>query len=97
MARELTKRFETIERGALTELSARFEREAPRGEITLLVGPPEDSDPEDVDQRLRDALATQSVKDAAALVSIATGLPRRVVYARAMELAREATGQDEPG
>ena len=58
-----------------------FEREPPRGEITLLIGPPEDEDPEDLDGRLRAALATQTVKDAAALVSTATGLPRKLVYA----------------
>ena len=46
-----------------------FTREPPRGEITLLVGPPEADDPEDLDGRLRAALATQTVKDAAALVS----------------------------
>lgn len=86
VARELTKRFETVERGRLNGLIACFERQEPRGEITLLVGPPEDEDPENLDQRLRDALASHSVKDAAALISVATGLPRKLVYARALEL-----------
>jgi 16S rRNA (cytidine1402-2'-O)-methyltransferase len=90
VARELTKRFETVERGRLGELSDHFLRHAPRGEITVLIGPPEDTDPEDdLDQKLRDALARQSVKDAAALISVATGLPRKIVYARALELAKE--------
>ncbi len=53
----------------------------------MLIGPPEDEDPEDLDQTLRNALASHSVKDAAALVSVATGLPRKLVYARALELA----------
>jgi 16S rRNA (cytidine1402-2'-O)-methyltransferase len=86
VARELTKRFETIERGKISELIALFGRNAPRGEITLLIGPPETEDPEDLDGRLRAALETQTVKDAAALVSAATGLPRKVVYARALEI-----------
>ncbi len=89
VARELTKRFETIERGRVSFLTDLFSREAPRGEITLLVGPPEDADPEDLDGRLRAALATQTVKDAAALVSAATGLPRKLVYARALDLHEE--------
>ncbi len=90
VARELTKRFETVERGRVAELSAGFLRDAPRGEITILVGPPEDDDPENLDKKLREALACQTVKDAAALVSIATGLPRKLVYGRALELAEEA-------
>jgi 16S rRNA (cytidine1402-2'-O)-methyltransferase len=87
VARELTKRFETVERGRLESLRECFSRNAPRGEITILVGPPEDEDPENLDRRLQEALAGQSVKDAAATVSIATGLPRKMVYSRALELA----------
>jgi 16S rRNA (cytidine1402-2'-O)-methyltransferase len=89
VARELTKRFETVERGRITELADFFNRDSPRGEITLLIGPPELDDAEDLDGRLRAALATQTVKDAAALVSTATGLPRKVVYARALQIHEE--------
>ena len=89
VARELTKRFETIERGKVSDLRALFSREVPRGEITLLIGPPETDDPEELDQRLRSALATQTVKDAVALVSMATGLPRKLVYARALQIHDE--------
>jgi 16S rRNA (cytidine1402-2'-O)-methyltransferase len=85
----LTKRFETVERGKVSELVALFSREPARGEITVLVGPPETNDPEELDQRLRTALATLSVKDAAALVSMATGLPRKLVYARALQIHEE--------
>ena len=42
-----------------------------------------------LDEKLRAALAGNSVKDAAALVSGETGLPRREVYARALVLARD--------
>jgi len=92
VARELTKRFEEVRRGTLTELQAHFTQTAPRGEITILVGPSEgDTAPseEDLDSRLRSALKTHSVKDAAALVAGAINLPKRVVYARALELGKE--------
>jgi 16S rRNA (cytidine1402-2'-O)-methyltransferase len=89
VARELTKRFETVERGRLSDLENLLALESPRGEITVLVGPPETDDPEDLDGRLRAALATQTVKDAAALVSTATGLPRKLVYARALQIHEE--------
>src|ERR1700722_6797976 len=46
VARELTKRFETVERGRVGDLADLFAREPPRGEITLLIGPPETNDPE---------------------------------------------------
>jgi 16S rRNA (cytidine1402-2'-O)-methyltransferase len=90
VCRELTKRFETVERGKMSVLTDLFVREPARGEITLVVGPPETEDPEDLDGRLRAALATQTVKDAAALVSTATGLPRKLVYARALEIHEES-------
>jgi 16S rRNA (cytidine1402-2'-O)-methyltransferase len=90
VARELTKRFETVERGKVSVVTKVFVREPARGEITLLIGPPESDDPEDLDGRLRAALATQTVKDAAALVSIATGLPRKLVYARALQIYGES-------
>lgn len=89
VARELTKRFEEVRRDALPGLCAHYAENAARGEITLLVGPPaaDAGDADDLDGQLRRALAAHSVKDAAALVAAATGLPRRTVYARALELA----------
>ncbi len=88
VARELTKRFEEVRRGALPELAAHFAGEPARGEITVLIGPPEEEDPEELDTRLLAALVEHSVRDAAALVATATGLPRKVVYARALELSQ---------
>jgi 16S rRNA (cytidine1402-2'-O)-methyltransferase len=90
VARELTKRFETVERGKVSLLTGLFTREPARGEITVLLGPPETDDPEDLDGRLRSALTTQTVKDAAALVSTATGLPRKLVYARALQIHEDS-------
>jgi 16S rRNA (cytidine1402-2'-O)-methyltransferase len=90
VARELTKRFETLERGPVSSLVRVFSAEAARGEITILIGPPEVDDPEDLDGRLRAALMTQTVKDAAALVSTATGLPRKLVYGRALQIHDES-------
>jgi 16S rRNA (cytidine1402-2'-O)-methyltransferase len=86
----LTKRFETVERGTIGSLLGLFTVTAPRGEITVLIGPAAADDPEDLDGRLRQALAAHSVRDAAALVSVATGLPRKVVYARALALQAES-------
>jgi len=92
VARELTKRFEEVRRGPLPELAEHYAAHAVRGEVTVLVGAPEQADPEDLDGKLRAALATQSVKDAAAVVAAATGLPRKLVYARALELSADPGG-----
>jgi 16S rRNA (cytidine1402-2'-O)-methyltransferase len=90
VARELTKRFEEVRRGSLPELAALYAEAPPRGEVVLLVGPapPETAGEEELDSRLRTALESMSVRDAAAAVAEATGLPRRQVYARALELAK---------
>jgi 16S rRNA (cytidine1402-2'-O)-methyltransferase len=64
---------------------------APKGEVVLLAGPPSDAptaSEETLDSALAAALAARSVKDAAAEVAAALGLPRRQVYSRALELAR---------
>ena len=40
VCRELTKRFEEVARGTVAELAERF-AEAPKGEVTLVLGPAE--------------------------------------------------------
>ena len=95
VARELTKHFETVRRGALAELAATFaEGPPPKGEIVLLVGPPSADiavpDAADLDAKIGKALETLSVKEAATVISAETGQPRRKVYARAIELSAKA-------
>jgi len=41
VGRELTKKFEEVVRGTAAMVLERFERQAPRGEITLMIGPAE--------------------------------------------------------
>ena len=91
IARELTKLYETVRRGPLDTLAATLAaEETPKGEIVLLIAPPEAGAAEqseaDLDARLMEALAAYSVKDAASVVAAATGQPRRQVYARALQL-----------
>jgi len=54
----------------------------------VVVGPGtvEASGGAEIDRLLVTALATMSVKDAAAAVASATGTTRRIIYARALEL-----------
>lgn len=90
VARELTKRFEEVRRGSLGSLAAHYATAEARGEICIVVGPaPEEeaAGEDEVDARLRAAMAGgMSLRDAAASVAEATGLKRRDVYRRALEL-----------
>jgi 16S rRNA (cytidine1402-2'-O)-methyltransferase len=93
VTRELTKRHEEVVRGALPDLAARYaERGPPKGEVVVVIGPPDEAAPasaDDLDGRLEAAVAAgASLKDAAALVAAETGHPRREVYARALKLFR---------
>lgn len=93
VARELTKRFEEVVRGALPVLAERYQNDGPpRGEVVVVVGPPlapVPADGDDIDRRLGQAMAEgASLKDASAQVAAETGRPRRAVYARALALYR---------
>ncbi|MBV1700287.1 MAG: 16S rRNA (cytidine(1402)-2'-O)-methyltransferase [Hyphomicrobiales bacterium] len=91
IARELTKYYETVRRGTLAGLAAELAQEpTPKGEIVLLVAPPQNgaaaAGAASLDAALEVALQSFSVKDAADVVSAQTGLPRRQVYARALQM-----------
>jgi 16S rRNA (cytidine1402-2'-O)-methyltransferase len=90
VARELTKRFEEVRRGPLGDLATHYAAHPARGEVVVAVGPAPPEAPAgeaELDQRLRAAMAAGlSVRDAAATVAAATGLPRKLVYRRALEL-----------
>jgi 16S rRNA (cytidine1402-2'-O)-methyltransferase len=90
VARELTKRFEQVRRGPLAELAAHYAAEAARGEVVVVVGPTTEepaAGEAELDRRLQAALDSGlSLRDAAAAVAAATGLPRRQVYARALAI-----------
>lgn len=88
VARELTKRFEESRSGSADELIAHYSAHPPKGEIALVIAPPGEiaAAEHDVDALLRAALATGKASQAAAAVAKATGLDRKALYARAMEL-----------
>jgi 16S rRNA (cytidine1402-2'-O)-methyltransferase len=88
VCRELSKHYEEIRRETLPVLAAHYATNAARGEITLVIGPAPDepTSAETLDAALQSALKQMSLKDAVNAVTAATGLAKKQVYARALEL-----------
>ncbi len=89
VGRELTKAFEECRTGTPTELSEHYAANPPRGEIVLMIAPPGKPEALDVaatDALLRAELLTAKASQAAGAVARITGLDRRILYARALEL-----------
>lgn len=94
VARELTKRFETIRAGRASEIAEQFASETIKGEIVILVAPAAAEDeswsPERVDGLLRDLLAEMPVSKAAREAANVTGQPKSDLYRRLLELKDDA-------
>lgn len=91
VARELTKLHEETVSGTLGDLAKRYADASPKGEIVIVVAPPSKAVPAssvDVDSALDEALTRLSPSRAAAEVAERLGLPRKQVYAQAMEKTR---------
>ena len=92
VARELTKLHEECITGTLAELAIRYAGTPTKGEIVIVVGPPaaekavSDSA---LDSLLESAMVDLSPSRAAAEVAERLGIPRKRVYARALEISRK--------
>ena len=91
VCRELTKRFEEVTRGSLADLRDGFAGRDVKGEIVLVIdrGAEVRASAETVVQALVQAMAQMTVKDAAAAVAEAYGLPRRDVYQMALKRGKD--------
>ncbi|HVR14035.1 MAG TPA: ribosomal RNA small subunit methyltransferase I, partial [Gaiellaceae bacterium] len=85
VCRELTKKFEEVVRGTAAELAARF-AEAPKGEITLVLGPGSPSTDVDAAIEAVGELVSAGLprKQAADVVSRLTGASRNELYRRTL-------------
>ena len=86
VCRELTKVFEEVVRGSAQQVSSRFE-EAPKGEITIVLGPAEArtiSEREAIEAVARLVEGGASRRVAAEVVARFTGLSRNLLYRRTL-------------
>ena len=91
VCRELTKRYEEVQRGPLTALAQWAKDSGLKGECVVVIDGPSEQAPADidVDDALIGALQTHSLKDAVTLVAGASGVPRKQVYQRALALSQK--------
>jgi len=88
VCRELTKLYETGHRGSLGSLAADPALAEPRGEIVIVIAPPAEDKPsaDTLDDALKLALEHYSPSDAARQLADVFGVPRKVIYQKALEL-----------
>ncbi len=90
--REITKMYEEVRRGPASELVAHYRQEGPpKGEIVLVIAPPEEKvfSEEDLVKKLKTALKTMGTKEAASHVADETGVSRKVLYEMALKIGKE--------
>ena len=101
ICRELTKLHEEITRAGVADLAKSADGLETRGEFVLVIGPPAAGAKvmaeNELDDVLRSSLKRDSVKDAVAHAVELSGRPRREIYARALELAKETHQQATDG
>jgi 16S rRNA (cytidine1402-2'-O)-methyltransferase len=98
VARELTKLYEEVLRGAPETLAETIAaRGGLKGEITLVISPPPEGagvlSQLEIDAKLIQAMSHMSLSQAAAALALSLNLPKRDLYARALELKEIGDGQ----
>jgi len=97
LARELTKLHEEVRRGRLSDLARASEESPPKGEVVIVVAPPEEADASDavIEASLAPALETLSIRDASKMVADKLRVPKARVYDLALGLKRRDETRDE--
>ncbi|MDE0590350.1 16S rRNA (cytidine(1402)-2'-O)-methyltransferase [Halocynthiibacter sp. C4] len=92
VCRELTKKFEEVARGTLEELASAFSERTVKGEIVVLVNRvgTKTVDASSIEDALKEALKSNSVKDSASIVADTFNIARRDVYQKALAIAKDA-------
>lgn len=95
VCREMTKLFEEVQKNSLSVLRDHYDAHAPRGEVVVVIEGCSASltmEKGEIEDWLKKALETHSLKQAVDMVSKAFGLSKREVYQHALQLKSEKTG-----
>jgi 16S rRNA (cytidine1402-2'-O)-methyltransferase len=98
VARELTKLYEEIFHGSISQAQAHYAAEPARGELTLVVAGRSTHQEAWTEVRLTEAIQAGLVEGAtttqlAANLAIESGWPRRKIYKKVLEITAQASGQ----
>ncbi|MHA7884335.1 16S rRNA (cytidine(1402)-2'-O)-methyltransferase, partial [Nitratireductor rhodophyticola] len=97
VARELTKTFEELRRGTLSDLTAHYaDTGAPKGEVVVCVAPPldeEETSAEDVDRLLMALSGEMSASKAAGEAARMTGGRKSELYQRLLHLKAKSNAE----
>ncbi|MGL4397111.1 MAG: 16S rRNA (cytidine(1402)-2'-O)-methyltransferase [Hyphomicrobium sp.] len=93
VARELTKMFEEMASGTLSELADAMAAREVKGEIVVVVGPPVNADVDDgvLIERLREVLETVTLKEAAKSIATEFNVQKSRVYNLGVKLKEGET------
>ena len=92
IARELTKLHEEVVRGTLLELFGEFSERSIKGEIVILIAPPEEQEIKNTETLLLELMQTMSVSKAATEAANLTGNSKRDLYQQALSLKEKHDG-----
>ena len=89
VCRELTKKFEEIQRGNLDKIATYFaSQERVKGEIVLVIGPAETKilDDKEIEKNLMAVFNYMTLKDAISFVANNLKVSKKIVYAKALKI-----------
>lgn len=89
VVREISKLYEESRSGTATELVDYFTANPPKGEIVLLVSPPNQDEPFDYSKELAAELKLNSLKTAVKNITLKYKLNKNEVYQKALELKND--------
>ncbi len=106
ICRELTKIYEEVLSGPLDRLAETVAANPPRGEIVLVIdragadtqgGEQPEGEKQAMDDRLARAMESQSLRDAVDSLAAESGMPRNLLYRRALALKEGPSRTSRPG
>ncbi|MBQ8251303.1 MAG: 16S rRNA (cytidine(1402)-2'-O)-methyltransferase [Alphaproteobacteria bacterium] len=89
VVREITKKFEETRTGQISDLISYYTQEGnPKGELVLVISRANEKEQqtEDVDTLIRKTLETCSARDTADLVAKATGIHKKEIYKKVLDI-----------